>query len=152
MARLVPRSHALVGFLLLVLMTAGCVSKPLVEPPPIAAAPTPSQSRGAILRALAESNWVLESEHEGEIVARYSRSNWTMAVTIAYSKQISIRYLRSENLGYETSDDGTRTIHRGYNRRVQRLQKVIGNEIMLARTLDSPPPVAAPPPSLAPAQ
>src|SRR5262245_54109836 len=100
---------------LLFALAAGCASKPIVEPPPIAAAATPAQTRAAILRALAEGNWMLQSEGPGEIFARYSRSDWTMVVQIAYASEVSIRYSSSENLGYGTSDDGTRVIHRGYN-------------------------------------
>ena len=142
------RSRVLVLLVSLAVVAAACTTpRPLVNPPPIVAAGSPAQTRVAILRALLESNWVLESERAGEMIARYSRSDWTMVVQIAYSNEVSIRYLSSENLKYGTSKNGTPVIHRGYNSRVQRLSKVIGMEIMIARATDTLPPVAAPPPA-----
>jgi len=141
------RSRVLFLLVSLALAAVACATpQPLLNPAPIAAAGSPAQTRVAILRGLAESNWVLESERVGEIVARYSRSDWTMLVQIAYSNEVSIRYVSSVNLEYGTSRNGTPVIHRGYNSRVQRLSKVIGTEIMIARAADSLPPVAAPPP------
>jgi len=99
----------------------------------------------AILRALAGSDWTFEAERPGEIVARYGRSDWNMVVAIDYSNQVSVRYVSSENLRYGTSN-GTPVIHRGYNKRVQRLANVIGTELAIARVGSGLPAVAAPPP------
>jgi hypothetical protein len=140
---LLGRSRVL--FLLVPLaLAAACTTKPLVTPRPLAATGSPEQTRVAILRALVGNNWVLESERMGEIVARYGGSSWNMVVEIAYSNEISIRYVSSENLDFET-EDGTPVIHSGYNARVLRLSKEIEKEIMIARLTDSLPPVAAPP-------
>ena len=141
------RSRVLFLLVSLAVAAAACTTQPLVTPQPLAAAGSPAQTRVAILRALAENDWILESERVGEIVARYSRSDWTVLVQIAYSNEVSIRYVSSVNLEYGTSKDGTPVIHRGYNRRVQRLSKEIGTEILIARVTDSLPPVAAPPPA-----
>ena len=130
----------------LALAAAGCrTPQPLVDPKPIAAAETPAQTRVAILRALIEGHYAVESEQAGQIIARYSRSKWNMVVAVDYSNQVSVRYLSSENLQYGTKN-GTPVIHPGYNKRVQRLAKVIGTEIAIARVGDELPPVAAPPP------
>lgn len=142
------RSRAILFLVSLALAALACASpQPLVNPPPIGAAANPLQTRVAILRALAENHWILESEYMGEMVARYNRSDWTMLVKIAYANEVSIRYLSSENLDYGKLQNGTPVIHRGYNARVQRLARAIGTEIMIARAADSLPPVAAPPPS-----
>jgi hypothetical protein len=127
--------------------TACLAPRPLLNPPPIAGAATPAQTRVAILRALVENNYILESEKQGEIHARYSRSDWTFLVEIAYSNEVTIRYVSSTNLRYGTAEDGTTVIHRGYNNRVLHLSKEIGKEIMIARVTDTLPPVASPPPA-----
>ena len=144
------RSRALVAIASLALLAAvACATpQPLANPAPIAAASTPQQTRVAILRALAHKGYTLESEREGDVVARYSERNWHMVIEIAYSNEITIRYVNSENLDYGKSDQGVTVIHRGYNTRVQQLAKEIGTEVTIARITDTPPPVAAPPPSL----
>ena len=125
----------------------GCVHAPAaLDPAAVRGRSTPQQTRVAILRALSGGNWVLESEKPGEILARFSRSEWTMLVEIAYSNEVSIRYLSSMNLRYGIGRTAGTVIHRGYNNRVMRLSKEISKEIMIARATDSPPPDASPPP------
>lgn len=147
MARAIPLNRSRVCFLLasLALAVAACTTKPLVDPRPLAAHGTPEQTRVVILRALLENDWAVESEKPGAIVARYGGPGWNMVVGIEYADQISIHYVSSENLDYETGDDGTTRIHRGYNARVRRLSQEIGKEIMSASVIESLPPVAAPP-------
>jgi hypothetical protein len=131
---------------LLALAAAGCrTPQPIVDPPPIAAAGSSGQTRAAILRALIESHYTVESEEAGRIIARYGRSKWNMVVAVDYSNQVAVRYVSSENLEY-ADKNGTPVIHPGYNKRVQRLARVIGTEISIARAGDELPPVAAPPP------
>jgi hypothetical protein len=126
-------------------VATGCVSPtPLADPRPIAAAPTPAQTRIAILRTLAHSNWSLQSETAGQIVVKYGASNWSMVVAIDYGDQVSMHYVSSENLDYDDSK-GAPTIHAGYNKRVQQLADQIGKEIAFARVMSDLPPVAAPP-------
>ena len=140
------RFGALLLVALLSLMFAACRTQPLANPAPVVAAASLAETRVAILRALLTNNWQLESERPGEIVTSYSRSDWKMTVEIAYSNEISIRYLRSENLGYEASPADGPIIHKGYNARVNRLAKLIQSEITIARVTVNLPPVAAPPP------
>lgn len=146
------RSRALLAIASLALLTAvACATRqPLVSPAPIAAASTPQQTRVAILRALAHNGYTLESEREGDVVARYSERNWHMVIEIAYSNEITIRYVSSENIDYGKSDKGVTVIHRGYNTRVQQLAKEIGTEVAIARITDTPPPVGTPPPAPTP--
>ena len=133
-------------------VAAGCASAPpLVEPPPIVAAPTPAQTRTAILRTLLQSNWTIESERAGEVVAKFSSPKWNMVVAIDYGDQVSIRYVSSENLDYDASK-GLPTIHPGYNKRTQSLANRIAKEIAMARAMSDLPAVAAPPPDKAPAE
>ena len=69
-----------------------------------------------------------------------------MVVSITYSDQVVIRYKDSANLDYAVQN-GTPIIHRGYNQRVQRLAKLIGVQLALARIDPGTPPVASPPTS-----
>jgi hypothetical protein len=143
------RARALVLLVTVALAAAGCrTPQPLVDPPPIMAAQSSALTRSAILRALIESNYTVVSEQAGQIVARYSRSEWNMVVAIDYSNQVAVRYLSSEGLEY-AEKDGTPVIHRGYNKRVERLARVIGKEIQIARAGEDLPAVAAPPPGSA---
>jgi len=146
------RSRALLAIgSLALLATVACASpQPLVNPAPIAAASTPQQTRVAVLRALAHKGYTLESERAGDVVARYSERNWHMVIEIAYSNEVTIGYVSSENLDYGKSDKGVTVIHRGYNTRVQQLAKEIGTEVTIARITDTPPPAGTPPPVAAP--
>ena len=140
------RARALILLVSFALAAAGCrTPQPLVDPPPIAAAESSGLTRAAILRALVESHYTVESEEAGRIIARYSQSEWIMVVAVDYSNRVAVRYVSSANLDFRT-DDGTPVIHRGYNTRVQRLSNMIGTEIAIARAGDELPPVAAPPP------
>jgi len=134
---------------LALLAAVACASpQPLVDPKPIAAASTPVQTRVAILRALAHNGYVVESEREGVVIARYGERNWNMVIEVAYSNEVTIRYVSSEGIDYGKSDEGVTVIHGGYNLRVKKLAKEIGTEITIARITETPPPVGAPPPSL----
>jgi len=140
------RAGALILLLSLALMAVGCrTPQLLVDPPPIAAAESSAQTRAAILRALDESHYTVESEEAGQIIARYSQSEWIMVVAVDYSNRVAVRYVSSANLDYG-ADNGMPVIHRGYNTRAQRLSNMIGTEIAIARAGDELPPVAAPPP------
>ena len=123
---------------------AGCMTEPLVAPPPVLAAETPVQTRAAILRALIEHDYVIVSEQPGEIVARYSQPEWNMVVAVDYSNEVRVRYVSSVNLDYG-SEKGVTVIHGGYNKRVDRLSKRIGTEVAILRATSTLPPVAAPP-------
>jgi len=144
------RARALILLVSLALAASACrTPQPLVDPKPIAAAESSAQTRAAILRALIEGNYTVESEEAGRIIARYGGSKWNMVVAVDYSNQVAVRYLSSENLEYGTKN-GTPVIHPGYNKRVQRLTREIGTEISIARAGDELPPVAAPPPNARP--
>lgn len=139
------RSRLLVLAIAVALAAAACTTKPLADPRPLAAQGAPEQTRVAILRALVENGWAVESEQPGKVVTRYGGPGWNMVVAIDYADQITIHYVSSENLDYEISDDGIARIHRGYNNRVRRISEEIGKEIMSASIIESLPPVAAPP-------
>jgi hypothetical protein len=125
------------------LAAAGCRTVPLVDPRPIPAAATPEETRAAILRALTVGGgYAVVADQPGQIVARYAYVDWNMVVSIAYSNEVSVRYVSSVGLGYAISD-GVPIIHRGYNKRAQRLSDVIASEIAISRVTN-----AIPPPSL----
>jgi hypothetical protein len=67
-----------------------------------------------------------------------------MAVAIAYSNEVSLRYLGSEGIDYGISPEGVPVIHRGYNERAQRLSDWIAREIAIS-DVSSELPEAAPP-------
>jgi hypothetical protein len=128
----------------LALIAAAACTAPLVTPRPILAAATPDQTRAAILRALIENRYMVEADQPGEIVARYTKPDWNMVLEIAYSNEVSVRYVSSENLKYATSKGGP-IIRRGYNKRVQHLSNEIATEIAIVRATNALPAVAAPP-------
>lgn len=122
-----------------------CKTVPLANPRPILAADTPEQTRAAILRALKiDENWAVVSDKPGEIVARFGQPDWSMAVSIAYANEVSVRYLGSEGIDYAISPEGVAVIHRGYNERAQRLSDWIAREIAIS-DVSSELPNAAPP-------
>jgi hypothetical protein len=130
----------------LALAAAGCKTKPLVDPRPIVAAETSAQTRAAILRALKIDNrWEVVSDQPGEIVARFGQPDWSMAVSIAYANEVSVRYLGSQGIDYAISPEGVPVIHKGYNERAQRLSDWIAREIEIADVSSALPEVAAPP-------
>jgi hypothetical protein len=125
----------------LALATLGCKTVPLVDPHSIQAAETPAETRAAILRALTVGGgYGVVSDQPGLIVARYAQPGWNMVVAIAYSNEVSLRYVSSVGLDYAISE-GVPVIHKGYNERVQRLSEVIASEIAIARVTNaiSPP-------------
>jgi hypothetical protein len=125
------------------LAAAGCKTVPLVDPRPILAADTPAETRAAILRALKiDKNWAVVSDKPGEIVARFGQPDWSMAVSIAYANEVSIRYLGSEGIDYAISPEGVPVIHRGYNERAQRLSDWIAREIAISDVSSELPPAA----------
>jgi hypothetical protein len=145
MANSISRKSILPLILAVSLASAAGCTAPLLTPTPISSVGGPEATRAAILRALAEEDFVFVSERPGEIVARYGDDDWNMVVAVDYAQKVSIRYVSSENLRYRT-DDGTPVIRRGYNGRVQRLADQIGSELMIARIATGMPAVAAPPP------
>ena len=134
-------SRSLFLLMLLGLALAACSSRALLTPPPIAGVGTPEKTRQAILRALGENRWTLISDKEGEIVARYGHHDWDMVIEIAYQNEVSFRYVSSRNLDYEINEKGVPVIHRGYNRRLEKLSQLIDREISVARAVDALPPV-----------
>jgi hypothetical protein len=128
----------------LAFVAAACTAT-LVEPRPIYAAETPTQTRAAILRALIENQYTVESDKPGEIIARYAKPDWNMVVAISYANEVAVRYVSSENLKYRNTDSGP-VIRRGYNKRVRYLSNEIGKEIAILRATNALPTVAAPPP------
>ncbi len=139
------RGRVLIFLVLLALAAAGCRTKPLVDPRPIAATGTPAQTRAAILRALKiDRHWSVVSEQPSEVVARFADRDWYMVVAIAYSNEVSVRYLSSGGIDYNISE-GVPVIHEGYNERVQQLSNWIAREIAIAHVSSELPDVPPPP-------
>lgn len=139
------RGRVLLFLVSLALAAVGCRTQPLVDPRPIPAAGTPAQTRAAILRALKiERRYAVVSEQPGEIVARFAESDWFMVVAVAYSNEVSVRYLSSGGIDYSIVN-GVPVIHEGYNERVQQLSNWIATEIGIAHVSSDLPEVPPPP-------
>lgn len=139
------RAFLLLFVVSLAVAAAGCRTKPLVDPRPIAATGTPAQTRAAILRALKiDRHWSVVSEQPSEVVARFADRDWYMVVAIAYSNEVSVRYLSSGGIDYAIAN-GVPVIHEGYNERVQQLSNWIAREIAIAHVSSELPDVPPPP-------
>jgi len=119
---------------------------PLVDPQPIAASETPEQTRVAVVRGLMRNRWVIQSERPGEITARLDGGGWNIVVAVHYADRVSVSYVSSKNLDYETSNGAAR-IHKAYNARVRKLSDEIALQIAMQRATELPA-VAAPPPAV----
>lgn len=131
------------------MLLAACRTAPLVDPPPVSAAPTSELTHRAILRALIHESFVVDQDVPGRIRAQ-CRDGWIMTVDIEYSDRVTLRYVDSELLDYRVRH-GVRYIHKGYNVRAQRLVDAIQREERLIMAEVDPdsipePPVGAPPP------
>ncbi|AKF09892.1 hypothetical protein [Sandaracinus amylolyticus] len=86
--------------------------------------------RAAIIRALAASDYVAESEEPGRIVARYERRGVILRVEIHYdATRYEIVYLDSAGLSQQTRPDGQVMISANYQRRMQQLTSRIDDEV-----------------------
>lgn len=86
--------------------------------------------RAAIVRALAERQYVAEAEEPGRIVARFERRGVVLRVEIRYdATQYEIVYLDSAGLSQQTRTDGQVVISPHYQRYMRTLTARIDEEI-----------------------
>ncbi|MAE67859.1 MAG: hypothetical protein CMJ18_26695 [Phycisphaeraceae bacterium] len=114
--------------------TGGCRTAALVDPAPIQYESTGSKkTRNAIVRAMANRGWTVQSESSGEIVARnLVRGKHEVVVRITYSRdEVDIAYVSSRNMKY---DGSAQTIHKNYNNWVQFLAEDIRRELTILST------------------
>jgi hypothetical protein len=114
----------------LVALLAACRIVPLAEPKPVAGAPRADLTLIAIHRALALEGFLSDEESPGRVRAHLRRRDWSMSVEIDYAREVEIRYVASENLGYRERD-GAKYIHRAYNVCAQRLADAIARQSQL---------------------
>lgn len=115
-------------------------------PLPQGATPSPARTRDAIVRALADRHWTLDSEQGQSLMATVSSGGHTATVRIDYdANYYSITYANSSpGLKY----DG-QYIHRRFNHWVDRLRSSINQQ--LAMTAVAAPVAPAPVAPAAPA-
>ena len=103
-----------------------CRTAAIVEPAtPIHVNLTPAQVRGAILRGGSNIGWQMREERSGVVMGTVQQRSHSVTVEIPYdSKQYTIKYHSSVNMM-----EGPGTIHRNYNRWVERLNRNIAAEI-----------------------
>ena len=104
----------------------------LRDPDPIhlTSAYPPGYVRGALLRALARRGWQPESEQGTRIGATLTERAFHVRVLITYDPStVWIQYVDSDNLNYAVARDGTRRIHRSYNRWMQNLVSDVQEEM-----------------------
>lgn len=86
--------------------------------------------REAILRALPQRGWQVESEEQKRLVAVLHIRSHVARVLISYDPQtVWIQYVDSVNLDFRVGADGTRYIHPNYNRWVENLARDIQSSL-----------------------
>ncbi len=108
----------------LVLLLAGWRTAPLYNPEPIQVPEglTMKEVGKAVKLAMVKRGWSAASVKPGKILAVLHIRKHTAKVLITYDdKQVTIRYVGSENLKYKKEDDGTEIIHKNYNSWIRNL-------------------------------
>lgn len=136
-------------------MTACGGARYLMNPNPVPANVDPQITRAAILRAMAEKQWSVQSEVYGEIIARLQARAHTLVVRIKYDpQQVTLTYVDSTNMKYERLADGRERIHKKYTQWTQALmsaiQKNLSSAPMAMQTMPPPPPPPPPAPEASP--
>lgn len=133
--RIAPLSKPLLACLLLLfagVSNPALAARTLEEPAPISVpvGKTALQVANAIRRAAAALKFTIDEDAQGRMVARYAPRDHVARVTIAYStSEVRVTYLDSSNLGFEQNKDGTREIHRNYNKWVNNLAQEINKNL-----------------------
>lgn len=130
---LAVRFPVLLG-LLAMFVLAGCAShrEPIYQQPPISySSPlTMRQIEKGIMEGCKRRDWNPTKVRDGVIDASLHVRDHLAVVRITYNQEsYTVKYLRSENLNYEHSSNGTETIHPNYNRWVQNLIRYINSSL-----------------------
>jgi len=128
----------------LLALSAGCGRKKHVVTPtggiPATAAQgkfTLKDMREAILKGCESAQWHTTEIDANTIEAMSSagKGKHGAVVLIPYTATAySINYKSSSNMKYESKDDGTATIHRGYNKLVRKLDEAIKAQLAPKQT------------------
>lgn len=130
MQRMVPLWVGLIALGMLV----GCRGTELIDPEPITVDKPGVDVRGAIMRALPNRGWWVESESPGAIIATVTvRGKHKVTVNITYTpSEVRIKYHSSEHMKYHVSSTGRREIHKNYMTWVSLLRSEISSELSRA--------------------
>jgi hypothetical protein len=137
--------------ILIAVATFACQrSAPLFTPAPIGANADVETTRSAIHQALSQTEWALEKEVAGEILAKLEVRTHVARVRITYdSTRVDIIYVASDNLMYEEGVGGA-VIHKQYNVWVDGLAKAIQAALQTGQRYPVAPLSGAPPPASTP--
>jgi hypothetical protein len=108
------------------LLLVGCArTAVLYQPPPVSfQALPPRDIEAAIFEGCSRRGWIPTKVQSGVIDATvYLRSHLAVVRITFDSESFTVRYLRSENLGYDRKRDGSEVIHRNYNAWVKNLTR-----------------------------
>jgi hypothetical protein len=99
------------------LMGCGGHAALLQEPNPIYTQGQPMPYvRNAIMMAVPQHRWRVESEDQNRIVAGYYKGSHVARVLITYDQQnVSVQFIQAQNLSFQVDAMGNRYIHRNYN-------------------------------------
>ncbi|CAM2010964.1 hypothetical protein [Acanthopleuribacter pedis] len=113
------RTKVLWAFLLVFLPATAFAQRiqPILEPTiRVNADVSPVDVKKVLELTLMARGWRIVSLKDDKITARYQVRSATSDIEISYdAEQISIKYLRSNNLKFKRKRDGAKMIHRDYN-------------------------------------
>ena len=81
---------------------------------------------------LQDKGWNVEEWTDGGVTAKIVvRGKHTVIVSITYTtEQFNLYYIDSDNMLYKEKEDGTKVIHKNYNRWVEQLVSAIRNRLI----------------------
>jgi len=131
---MIPTKASIASVLVLLsLALPGCRTAGLLEPGRITLGTTSAQAmRSAVVGALAARGWMAAEDESSVISATLIRRGHMAKVRVAYdANSYTLGYLDSANLHYRELPDGTKQIHRNYNKWVQILMREIANRVAM---------------------
>jgi hypothetical protein len=90
------------------------------------------QVKTAVLLGLQDKGWNVEKWEDEILIAKIVvRGKHTVSISIVYSTDnFSLNYKDSDNMMYKENEDGTKVIHKNYNRWAEQLVSAIRNRLI----------------------
>ena len=90
------------------------------------------QVKTAVLMGIQDKGWNIEEWTDGGVTAKIVvRGKHTVVISIAYSTDhFSLYYRDSDNMLYKEKEDGSKVIHKNYNRWAEQLVSAIRNRLI----------------------
>ena len=90
------------------------------------------QVKTAVLMGIQDKGWNIEEWTDGGVTAKIVvRGKHTVVISIAYSTDhFSLYYRDSDNMMYKEKEDGSKVIHKNYNRWAEQLVSAIRNRLI----------------------